>query len=79
MPRSRLGGVPYAGQGCRPAHSSRLLADNPLRLTQVATTLVMPLAGLLGVLHRDVESEVKPSETTALTADLNRFGLRRDK
>jgi len=31
----------------------------------------MPLARLLGVLHRDVESEVKPSETTALTADLN--------
>jgi hypothetical protein len=31
----------------------------------------MPLAGLLGVLHRDVEAEVKPSDTTALTADLN--------
>jgi hypothetical protein len=31
----------------------------------------MPLAGLLGVLDRDVESEVEPPETTALTADLN--------
>ena len=35
----------------------------------------MPLAGLLGVLHRDVESEVKPSETTALTANLNAGGI----
>ena len=59
------------GQGCRPAHSSRLLADNPLRLTHVATGRVVPLAGLLGLLRLDVESEVEPFQTTARTTHLD--------
>src|ERR1700730_2230947 len=49
----------------------RLLADNPLRLTQVATGPVVPLTSLLSLFEFDVGSQVQPFQTAARTADLD--------
>jgi hypothetical protein len=48
----------------------RLLADNPLRLTQVATGPVVPLTSLLSLFEFDVGSQVQPFQTEARTAHL---------
>src|ERR1700732_1360647 len=49
----------------------RLLADNPLRLTQVATGPVVPLTSLLSLFEFDVGSQVQPFQTAARTAHLD--------
>src|SRR5271166_520580 len=47
-----------------------LLADNPLRLTQVATGPVVLLTSLLSLFEFDVGSQVQPFQTAARTAHL---------
>src|SRR6202035_1692924 len=49
----------------------RLLADNPLRLTQVATGPVVPLTSLLSLFEFDVGSQVQPFQTATRTAHLD--------
>src|SRR5260370_4577978 len=52
------------------AAEGRLLADNPLRLTQVATGPVVPLTSLLSLFEFDVGSQVQPFQTAPRTAHL---------
>src|ERR1700721_4264441 len=49
----------------------RLLADNPPRLTKVATGPVVPLTSLLSLFEFDVGSQVQPFQTAARTAHLD--------
>src|SRR3984893_2543762 len=49
----------------------RLLADNPLRLTQVATGPAVPPTSLLSLFEFDVGSQVQPFQTAARTAHLD--------
>jgi hypothetical protein len=43
---------------------------NPLRLTQIATGLVVPLTGLLSLLDFDLVTEVEPFHTVTRTTHL---------
>src|SRR6516165_11361649 len=72
------GKPPVLGEGACFIRRSRLAnpripsrLNNPLRLAQVATGRAMLLAGALSLIHRDIESEVEPFQTAALTAHLN--------
>src|ERR1700738_5107004 len=49
----------------------RLLADNPLRLTQVTTGPVVPLTSLLSLFEFHVGSQVQPFQTAVRTAHLD--------
>src|SRR5260370_2789044 len=49
----------------------RLLADNPLRRTQVATGPVVSFTSLLSLFEFDVGSQVQPFQTAARTAHLD--------
>src|SRR5262245_32930367 len=50
---------------------SAFLVGNPLRPTQVATSRVVPLTGLLSLLDFDVVTEVEPFQSPARTMHVN--------